>query len=248
MINTNLTPTQQANADLLEEMAIMVETTDAVLMEKREEIDNGQVHEYHKPSFSVSGPLHYNGMYTYHIGKLTFKLSDVLEIVEGTVYLIETSELLSYLLPEEKEAFVEEQHTGDTVNVAREFVLAGNATFTVKNHQTGNEFTYRVVQNATDYNRPHWVSVMFECEYKNVGVIFDTVNFRHYAKCHLLKTSPEWKAFNWVWDMLTNDTPMPEFVTLKHEGKCGRCGRKLRVTESIVNGIGPVCAKKLGLT
>lgn len=30
---------------------------------------------------------------------------------------------------------------------------------------------------------------------------------------------------------------------LKHEGKCGRCGRKLTNPESIETGIGPVCSK-----
>lgn len=32
-----------------------------------------------------------------------------------------------------------------------------------------------------------------------------------------------------------------------HEGRCGRCRRKLTVPESIINGIGPVCAAKGGL-
>lgn len=31
-----------------------------------------------------------------------------------------------------------------------------------------------------------------------------------------------------------------------HEGKCGACARKLTVPESIINGIGPVCAEKRG--
>lgn len=31
-----------------------------------------------------------------------------------------------------------------------------------------------------------------------------------------------------------------------HEGRCGRCARRLTVPESIINGIGPECAKKVG--
>lgn len=31
-----------------------------------------------------------------------------------------------------------------------------------------------------------------------------------------------------------------------HEGRCGRCARRLTVPESIINGIGPDCAKKVG--
>jgi hypothetical protein len=32
-----------------------------------------------------------------------------------------------------------------------------------------------------------------------------------------------------------------------HEGRCGRCGRKLTVPESIESGFGPECASILGL-
>jgi hypothetical protein len=32
-----------------------------------------------------------------------------------------------------------------------------------------------------------------------------------------------------------------------HEGRCGRCNRKLTVPESIETGLGPECASKLGL-
>lgn len=31
-----------------------------------------------------------------------------------------------------------------------------------------------------------------------------------------------------------------------HEGRCGKCARTLTVPESIINGIGPVCAQKFG--
>lgn len=31
-----------------------------------------------------------------------------------------------------------------------------------------------------------------------------------------------------------------------HEGRCGKCARVLTVPESIINGIGPICAKKMG--
>jgi hypothetical protein len=34
---------------------------------------------------------------------------------------------------------------------------------------------------------------------------------------------------------------------LQHAGKCGRCGRKLTVPQSIETGIGPECASIMGL-
>ena len=39
-----------------------------------------------------------------------------------------------------------------------------------------------------------------------------------------------------------NQGRMPLTLTVFHDGKCGRCGRKLTVPESIQSGLGPVCA------
>lgn len=36
-------------------------------------------------------------------------------------------------------------------------------------------------------------------------------------------------------------------VEFFHEGRCGRCGHRLTVPESIETGLGPVCAEKAGL-
>lgn len=32
-----------------------------------------------------------------------------------------------------------------------------------------------------------------------------------------------------------------------HQGRCGRCGRALKVPESVATGIGPICAKIMGI-
>jgi hypothetical protein len=47
-------------------------------------------------------------------------------------------------------------------------------------------------------------------------------------------------AMNWVLDHLS-EGEMPPLTEIWHEGRCGRCGRKLTVPDSIAIGIGPDC-------
>ena len=53
------------------------------------------------------------------------------------------------------------------------------------------------------------------------------------------------QAFIWFLNRIEADKPTDGFE-FWHEGKCGRCGRKLTVPESIEAGIGPECAGKGG--
>jgi hypothetical protein len=54
--------------------------------------------------------------------------------------------------------------------------------------------------------------------------------------------APSVKAFRFFFE---SNRLHPELV-VRHEGKCGRCGRTLTVPESIDRGIGPECAGKIG--
>ena len=51
-------------------------------------------------------------------------------------------------------------------------------------------------------------------------------------------------AWRWLWTRLNARAVLPANVTVWHEGKCGACGRKLTVPDSIKSGIGPVCAAR----
>jgi hypothetical protein len=46
-------------------------------------------------------------------------------------------------------------------------------------------------------------------------------------------------AFGWAWRHPDSDK-----LEVWHEGRCGRCGRRLTVPESIESGLGPECATK----
>lgn len=48
-------------------------------------------------------------------------------------------------------------------------------------------------------------------------------------------------------DKLADPVRLLGCVELWHEGRCGRCAHRLTVPESIDNGLGPICAEKLGL-
>src|ERR1019366_4832357 len=49
-------------------------------------------------------------------------------------------------------------------------------------------------------------------------------------------------AWNYLWDRVLRGL-LPANLEVWHEGKCGRCGRKLTVPESIERGIGPECER-----
>jgi hypothetical protein len=126
------------------------------------------------------------------------------------------------------------------------FALAGNATFTVTSIATGRRFTFKVRKPSA--TSPHFVSVMTGSDNENdftfLGTIFDGANFVHGRKSSISPEADSAKAFAWFWRNVAN---LPAAVTVHHEGKCCRCGRKLTVPESIESGIGPECAGKAGL-
>lgn len=126
------------------------------------------------------------------------------------------------------------------------FVLAGNATFTVVSGATDARFTFKVRQPKPD--GPHFVSLLTgpnnEDDYQFLGSIFDRKEYRHGARSRISAEAPSAKAARWVCSRLLAGKDLPN-CELHHEGRCGRCGRKLTVPESIISGIGPECAAHL---
>lgn len=157
-------------------------------------------------------------------------------------------------------------HTFTSAADAREFTLAGNATITLESQKTGTHFTYRV-RRATDRytSKPanRWfVSLMngpdnessftyiglLDCgaRYCNLYAPTGPVQFRQTAKSRASADAPSVRGFVFFWNALVAGK-MPCQMTVRHEGKCGRCGRKLTVPESIDRGIGPECAEIMGV-
>jgi hypothetical protein len=147
---------------------------------------------------------------------------------------------------------------------AREFILGGNATFTVVSTKTGARYTYRV-RVAKDNPRMFFVSTLVgsdnEADYAYVG-FFKSILGEGSRHVHTFmakardkdrgaimiagkKGNPDdvrFRALDWLLQSLILDR-MPRTVEFWHEGRCARCGRKLTDPESIRTGYGPECRK-----
>ena len=129
---------------------------------------------------------------------------------------------------------------------ALNYILAGNATFTVKNTETGNRFTFKI--RKPKKCTVHFVSVMTgpdnESSYTYLGTIFNSKDYYHGKKSKIKPDAQSAKVFSYIFNKLKANS-LPEQVSVFHSGSCGKCGRKLTVPESIISGIGPECAKSL---
>jgi len=125
------------------------------------------------------------------------------------------------------------------------FMLAGNARFTVKNTQSGNRFTYRVRKLQGSEDGPFFVSVLTSPDmYTFIGTVFDGKRFKHSPKSRVGQDAQSVRTFDYVFRHVLAGN-LPASIQFWHEGKCGKCGRTLTVPESIANGIGPECAKRM---
>ena len=143
-------------------------------------------------------------------------------------------------------------HHFATIADAKQFASAGNATITLESLKSGSHFTYKVREKeSTSPNggTVHFVSLLSgadnENDYRYLGLIRE-------GRFVLTKNSkvgidaPSFKAFNYFWNFDHGDVIPPQLV-IRHEGRCGRCGRTLTVPSSIDLGIGPECAALMGL-
>jgi len=129
---------------------------------------------------------------------------------------------------------------------ALRFLLAGKAHVTFRSHKTDAHFTYYVqARKVGGSGQPtlHFVRVLTRPDYyEYLGVIRGGVFYTHGRASKISPVAPSAKAFPWVWQRLTAGR-VPETCDVYHEGKCGRCGRRLTVPESITSGLGPECAR-----
>lgn len=122
------------------------------------------------------------------------------------------------------------------------FIFAGNSTVTFLNTLTQNRFTFRV--KAAKNSNVFYVSVLSGQEYFYIGTVLNGI-FRKSPK--ITQNAQSVRVFSWVLTHLISGSLNPA-IEIWHEGKCGKCGRPLTVPESITNGLGPMCAKKLAIS
>ncbi len=133
--------------------------------------------------------------------------------------------------------------SGPAVTIA--FMLAGNAHLTFQSRRTGTRFTYRIrqAQARQDDTRtpPHFVAVLTGPDhYEYLGCVFDRRMYSHGRKSRIAIDAPSAVAFAWVWKYLSGGKTHPE-LAVYHEGRCGRCHRRLTDPVSIETGLGPKC-------
>ena len=128
---------------------------------------------------------------------------------------------------------------------ARDFVLAGKAIFTLVSDATGVRFTYRVQRART--GEVWFVKYLGGSDngsdYRYIGFVRDGAFCYGGIKAKANRGAPSVRAIGWALRHLLGETPnLPDALQVWHEGKCGRCGRRLTVPASIASGLGPVCA------
>jgi hypothetical protein len=119
----------------------------------------------------------------------------------------------------------------------------------LRSAKTGTRFTYRVTKSEDEQTM--FVGVLTgqdnESSYSYAGRISRDVFWlgrKVPREGDVPRDAPSAKAFDWTWRKLVRGE-MPEQLEVWHEGRCGRCGRKLTVPESIAAGFGPECAGKV---
>jgi len=142
----------------------------------------------------------------------------------------------------------------DPANI-RQFVLAGDAKLTLRSLKTERHYTYKVEQ-ATDKETGEGIARWFVkvltgpdnwANYTYAGCIVGRdENFVLTSGSRFTEEAESIKAWRYFWAGIQAGRVMP-LLEVRHEGRCGRCGRALTTPESIDTGFGPDCADMLGI-
>jgi len=147
---------------------------------------------------------------------------------------------------------IESNHHFHSLADAKAFALAGNAILTIQSVRTGTHFTFKIQapkdQPGTDpfASDIRFVKVLAggnadDGTWSYLGMIKDR-SFRLTKGSRAGADSASVKAFTWFWSVLQTEAVAPNQLIIRHENRCGRCGRTLTHPESIDRGIGPECA------
>ena len=132
--------------------------------------------------------------------------------------------------------------------ISTEFLLAGNATFTVSNPE-GKHYTFKVIKSKsknTNGKYMFFIKVLTGPDiYTYVGVVEQYGGVRLTKKSKYKNDTLLFKVADWAIRTVMFTQELKEGYHIDHAGKCGKCGRKLTTPESIKSGIGPICGGRL---
>ena len=135
-----------------------------------------------------------------------------------------------------------------TADSVKAYALAGNATITLQSGVTGKHYTFKITK-CKDNEKLYFVKVLYgtdnESDYRYIGCYF--TDDGHFSPCKDYKDLPSFtwpkymRTISYFFDVIDN---IPDKLLVYHEGRCGKCGRKLTTPESIERGLGPECYKR----
>lgn len=126
------------------------------------------------------------------------------------------------------------------------FLFAGYATFTLLDTRINERITYFVKQAEDNGKKKDmwFVSARVGMDFLYFGYIDKDKKF-NWAKTPKLSKDDLRAKYFLAFLIRVNQEQVPNFIEFWHEGICGKCGRHLTVPESINNGLGPVCRKRM---
>ena len=128
------------------------------------------------------------------------------------------------------------------------FVTGGNATFTLVSLKTNTRYTFRVRRAKHDADM-FFVSTLVgpnnDDDYAYLGYFIKTPKGPGALRAGKKGNADDvrFRALRWFLIAVGTDV-FPPLVEFWHEGRCGRCNRRLTDPASIAIGLGPECATK----
>lgn len=132
-----------------------------------------------------------------------------------------------------------------------EYALSGISVFTLQNEGTSNRFTFKAIDarmvDSKARKEIYFLKVLTgpdnSSDYSFVGTIQVSDSgyvYKHSKKSRMTEDAQSVKVAKWFL-AAAQGKGLPENIKMYHEGRCGRCGRKLTVPESVESGYGPEC-------
>lgn len=130
-----------------------------------------------------------------------------------------------------------------TPSIIKRYLESGQAVVTLKSEKSGAHYTFKFTKkpakDAPDFSVYFISQLIGSNEYMYVAFINQFGEFKY--KGPGTKVTDTLK---YLWRNITEHNRLPPQMEVMHEGRCGACGRPLTTPESIISGIGPICAGK----
>lgn len=129
------------------------------------------------------------------------------------------------------------------------FMMGGRAVITFYNPVSNKQYTYSISRQKSSADSIH-KGLVFWVETRDdlIGYIRGDVYIEFFKDSTArVRRMDAINAFRNMWKLIVNNT-IPKQIQIIHDGKCSYCRKPLRSSTSLASGLGPECAKKLGIT